>query len=276
MADFPAHRTFLPHGRPFLLGEKLSSDLVYLSWGRRTYGTAPIPITCHEGWVYLLVRSGAPLFLRPGRPPRRIRAGSCLVVDPDCASGWSDARGARCDVLTWVWRQNPGSTMLQTPCAIFHLEDKAIRRLAGIHERCREQISRPDGFTPRTLQAYRDLIEVDLERSRLSPNPAAQSRLEFALAWLERHWSEESAVSRLAEYLQISHSSLDRLFKRELRHSVASWIHSRKMERATAMITEGKLRKKEIAFALGYQHANDFSRAWGKWTARLNSPPKKI
>lgn len=268
MSVSTSKRTILPQGRPFLLGES-SSDLLYLSWGVRTYGLSPIPPTRHEGWVYLLVRSGSPLFVRPGKPTKRIPAGHCLVIEPDCAAGWSDTGRQRCEVMTWVWREKPriGDVSI-APWAIFHLADTAIQRLNAIHQQCREQISRPDCFTPRMLRALRELVDIELERSGFSRNPASLPRLEFALAWLDRHQQEERAVSRLAEYLQISHSTLDRLFKREAGISVAGWIHARKMAQAATMIQEGKLSRKEIAFELGYRHANDFSRAWGKWNSR--------
>lgn len=130
--------------------------------------------------------------------------------------------------------------------------------------------------SPRTLHALRELIEVELERSLLNHWPAVQPRMPFALAWLERHGHEPQPVSRLAEYLQISHSSLDRLFKKELRMSVSIWLHGKKMRRAEILVREQKLSRKEIAFELGYAHANDFSRAWSKWiqqTSKLRTGP---
>lgn len=284
MSPISLTRTILPQGRPFLLDEKSSSDLLYLSWGTRTYGTSPIPVTRHEGWVYLLIRSGSPLLLRPGRRAKRIPAGHFLVIDPDCASGWSDRGGRSCDLLTWVWRERPRSDSIRrskTSCIIFRPDDTAIQRLCRIHKQCREQISRPDLFTPRMLHALRELVEVELERSRIPQNPASRPRLEFALEWLERHGHELRAVSRLAEYLQVSHSTLDRLFKREAGTSVTAWIHARKMTRAESMLRQGKLSRKEIAFECGYRHANDFSRAWRKWTSRTPAakanlvPPKR-
>lgn len=189
-----------------------------------------------------------------------------LVISPDCASGWSDTGQRQCDVMTWVWKDGPRSAgASKNGCNAFHLDQNAMARACAIHKRCREEISSPDPHTPRTLQACRELLEIELERSQMGKQTASQPRLEFALAWLERHGHEPRSVSRLAEYLQISRSTLDRLFKREIRTGVAAWLHRKKMERAKALIQEGRLSRKEIAFELGYAHANDFSRAWTRW-----------
>ncbi|MCX7886899.1 MAG: helix-turn-helix domain-containing protein [Verrucomicrobiae bacterium] len=41
-----------------------------------------------------------------------------------------------------------------------------------------------------------------------------------------------------------------------------------RMERARQLLAEGRL-VKEVAFALGYRHANDFSRAYKKFSGHM-------
>ena len=271
MPASPKNLTVIPVGHPYLLDEKRSSDLIYMSWGSRYYGQSPIPMSLHDGWVYVLVRAGSPLFLRKDKSAKRINPGQLVVIGPNYPSGWGDLGRRRCDQMAWVWKGDPHFTNISVPrnqCVILNLNGRAVQRLCQIHEQCREQVSRPDPLTPKTLRALRQLLEAELDRSRLPQSPTAISRWEFALAWLEHHWQEECVSTRLAEYLQISHSTLNRLFQDQIGISLTEWIHARRMVRAEEMILSGRLLRKEIAFELGYKHANDFSRAWARWRNR--------
>ena len=299
--------TVLPVGRPFLLAERAVSDLLYLSWGRRTYGVSPIPVTVHEGWVYTFIRSGSPRMvarvvpafaeataggsvvrhsLGEGGPNalsgaaigntgeglvQRMRPRQMMVVGPNCPSGWNDERRKSCEQLTWVWRHPPkipGARAVETGFVRFELDEDANARLQAMHEWCRKEIGDPDRFTHRALQSLHTMLDVELGRAVMPRTRASATRFGFARAWLDRHWREDKAVSQLAEYLQVSLSTLDRLFKKEARMSAGQWIHRRKMQAAGDLIHAGRMTRKQIAYALGYAHPGDFSRAWSRWRAR--------
>jgi len=277
--------TVLPVGRPFLLAEKAVSDLLYLSWGRRTYGVSPIPVTVHEGWVYTFIRSGSPRMVARVVPNalsgasgqtgeeivQRVRRRQMMVVGPNCPSGWNDERRKSCEQLTWVWRHPPkipGVRAVETGFVRFELDEDAGARLQAMHEWCRKEIGDPDRFTHRALQSLHTMLDVELGRAVMPRTRASATRFGFARAWLDRHWREDKAVSQLAEYLQVSLSTLDRLFKKEARMSAGQWIHRRKMQAAGDLIHAGRMTRKQIAYALGYAHPGDFSRAWSRWRAR--------
>lgn len=257
--------TYLPEGRPYLLERSRALDLMYLSWGRRRYDEAPVPVTAHEGWVCSLILTGSPRLLLADGSGRTIPARRMIVVRPDCASGWQDRKGKTCDQLTWLWRSPVLASRLESGPGYLEIpvEKESAERLRRIHERCREEIAGSDRLTPRALGVLRESLEIELERG-LS-GESSSNRFEFAVAWLTRHGHEERPVTRLAEYLQISLSTLDRLFHKHAGAPAATWLHHQKMRAAAALLAEGNLSKKQVAYELGYRHPCDFSRAWSRW-----------
>jgi AraC-like DNA-binding protein len=271
--------TVLPVGRPFLLAERAVSDLLYLSWGRRTYGVSPVPVTAHAGWVYTFILSGSPLVVAGEGIVQRVGRWQMMVVGPNCPSGWNDERRKSCEQLTWVWRHPPkipGVRAVETGFIRFELDENANARLQAMHEWCRKEMGDPDRFTHRALQSLHTMLDVELGRAVMPRTRASATRFGFARAWLDRHWREDKAVSQLAEYLQVSLSTLDRLFKREARMSAGQWIHRRKMQTAGDLIRDGRMTRKQIAYALGYAHPSDFSRAWSRWRSRNDVRHRRI
>ena len=144
-----------------------------------------------------------------------------------------------------------------------------LERLKDLHRQCRQEIAASDSLTTRALKTLHETLQIELERSL---GGAAQTvtgdRFQFALSWLARHGQEPKPVARLSEYLQISLSSLDRLFRKHTGEAAAPWLHRRKMNHAARLLREGGLSKKQIAYELGYGHPCDFSRAWSRWLAK--------
>ena len=277
MSVLESRRTVLPEGHPYLLDARPTADLCYLSWGSRRFGVEPIPPTYHEGWVYILIKSGTPRLQFPARRFRHLRAGQLVVIAPDCATGMADRGRRGCEIVSWVWRSPPSLPPIArvSTFAAFRLSSDAVGRVDELHRHCRSEISRPDACTQRRLELLRGLLDIEVVRSRGRRGDAAEPRLEFALAWLDRHGDEAHAVRRLADYLQLSPSALNRFFKKQTGMTVADWIHARKMKHAERLIEEGALSRKAIGFQLGYRHAGDFSRAWSRWLRHRKGAAEK-
>ena len=270
-----------PLGRPrWVCPKHMKLDLQYLSWGKRRFGESGIPISLHHGWVYCLVLQGNPILqLVSGTIP--VQAGKILVLGPDCASGWTDnSVESVADLLTWVWNgapRCPGLGPASDGVQTFTADHRLIRTLQQIHSLCRRELEKPDALSALALEELRFRMDIAISRfktpNRSTPEPAL--RLELALRWLAQNVRERSPVAPLCEYLQVSAVTLNRLFRMHLRESVASYHTRLRMERAGQLLKRDGVAVKEVAYELGYVHANDFSRAFKKFTGRNPSQGKR-
>lgn len=137
------------------------------------------------------------------------------------------------------------------------------------HSICRAEVKHPTALTTLTLEQARLQMDLAFARS-LQPRPAApqpEMRLRLALDYLAENLAVANPVGALCEYLQISPVTLNRLFQAFLHESAAAYHNRMRMERAAELLAAGHAVKK-VAYALGYRHPNDFSRAFKKHTGR--------
>jgi AraC-like DNA-binding protein len=270
-----------PKDRPYWLPTPQSGfELNYLSWGYRWYGVAPIAPSLHEGWHYFVVLEGTPTLLVQGRS-LRLRPGTVCIAHPDCPVGHRDLPKRRCRILTWIWRTPPNHTALHAPDAGFirlQLASGQIRRLESFHGECRKAVAMADERSMLILHGAR--IQKDLCLLEARDHSAAadgEFRFNLAVEYIRKNLTEEKLIKALCEYLQISEASLKRLFHERAKKSPRDFILDRKMEFATTQLSTGSTAVKAVAYALGYKHANDFSRAFkrhqGFEASRLQSRP---
>jgi transcriptional regulator GlxA family with amidase domain len=79
---------------------------------------------------------------------------------------------------------------------------------------------------------------------------------------LGKHLDLAKPVYQLCDHLQISHFKLERLFQNVFRKSPSAFHHALRMQAGQKLLSDGRLSVKQVAFQLGYKHANDFSRAF--------------
>jgi AraC-like DNA-binding protein len=258
-----------PKGPPYTrLYRAGPSELGYLSWGRRYYGDHPIRESAHEGWHYFAVLAGSPDLLIDGRR-YATSPGFVSVAHPDCPLGHIDVPGRECRMLTWIWRTPPThSKLLPAPGGQLFLPVDRNRTgiLRRLHAESREAVglANEDGLL--RLRALR--IQLDLALARgAAHRERADGRFRFDLAceYLRQHMGERDPVRRLAEYLQISESSLKRLFRAHTGKTPRAFALEARMEWARRQLESGSPSVKAVAYSLGYRHANDFSRAFRRF-----------
>jgi AraC-like DNA-binding protein len=263
-----------PAGRPrWVCPKNLKLDLQYLSWGKRRFGESAIPVSLHHGWVYCVVLQGNPI-LRFGSRAFLVQPRQILVLGPDCASGWA-AKSVEsvADLLTWVWTgppRCPGLGPAADGFQTFDADRVLIRALQQIHSLCRRELVQPDSLSALALEELRFRMDVAIARLK-APNPCVPEpalRLELALRWLAQNVRERNPVTPLCEYLQVSAVTLNRLFRAHLNESVTAYHTRVRMEQASQSLKDGRVAVKEVAYELGYLHANDFSRAFKRFTGR--------
>lgn len=255
-----------PPGRPgWVSPEEEELELLYLAWGWRKYRDTPMFSSGREGWIYFTPRRGAPTFLLPDRQIT-LRPGDFVLIDPSCPCGWDDAAGASSEVCTWVWRSAPRWKTLTPPiggCLQWKLAEPVRQTVWQLHQATRQEVQNADENTHLALSALRVQLDLALLRgqsARTQPASDAQ-RLALARRWLEEHLSCPNPVESLCEYLQLSASTLHRLFRRTLGTDVRAYARDERVRRAQQLIeTEGQS-VKEAAYAVGYRFPNDLSRA---------------
>ncbi len=203
----------------------------------------------------------------------RTRPGHILIVGPDCASGWTDRPSGVCDVLTWVWRTPPRCaecTPPETAWLALAGDEKLRRALLLAHALCRREVEQPSALTRQALEHARLHMDLAIARARrpraAAPEPAL--RMELALRWMAQNPAVLNPVGALCDYLQVSPATLHRLFCAHLGESPATCHARLRMDRARGLLGDPRATVKAVAYALGYRHPNDFSRAFKRHTGR--------
>jgi two-component system response regulator YesN len=101
---------------------------------------------------------------------------------------------------------------------------------------------------------------------RSSPVPLP---LDKAVKYIEKHGAEGIQLVDAASAAQVSPAYLSRLFSEHFKISFIDYLTEWRIERATKLIRKSLMNIKEIAFAVGYQDPNYFSKIFKKITGML-------
>ena len=268
MPEAERRHLYLPaRDRSFWKADDAASlPLRYLAWGTRDFLRQPIPVSRHEGWVCVLIEEGSPT-MTVRRQSVRMPAGTLAIVGPDCPFGWKGAASGQSRFRLWMWRTLPSA-------AGVGLSGAYLTRVLGRHHRkpflllhdlCRREVLRMGGPGADYLEGCRLLFETTLRREVLEHDAAgdgASDVVALARAWIDAHLDSREPIARVCDYLDVSQSTLYRLFAAEGAASPLAHFHEARMRRASELLAAGTLSVKEIAYALGYGHANDLSRAY--------------
>jgi AraC-like DNA-binding protein len=182
--------------------------------------------------------------------------------------GFKAEAGQICEVLIWTWRTPPPFHEVRPALSgyhICHMGSEAFQRLRAIHALCRSEVARRDSFTERLLRGLRAEIDTEFARAiaRGKAEPSQQLRVEDADRWLHAHLDRENPIFELCDFLQVSHSTLGRMFRSAFGETARAHLHRLRMEAAVRLLGDGELSVKQVAYQLGYKQPNDFSRAFG-------------
>jgi AraC-like DNA-binding protein len=260
-----------PPGRPRWTASNMSHlDLLYLGWGQRFFGQHPIPISRHEGWIYAIVQKGNPI-LCGEQNDLTLKTGEIVIIDPECATGWSDQKRGCASLLVWMWKSSPRITHTIPPqkgLLRWKLNQEFLRSLTSIHSASRNEVENLDVWTNQSLEHLRLQLDVFLARSiKIKQPPPSTMRFDLAIRWMQQHLSARNPVASICDYLQVSSSTLNRLFLLYSKETPAGYHQRLRMQSALELI-RANLSIKEIAYRLGFQHPNDFSRAFRAYTGK--------
>jgi transcriptional regulator GlxA family with amidase domain len=106
---------------------------------------------------------------------------------------------------------------------------------------------------------------ASLTRSK-SVTPIREERLQKILEMIES--GKPCTIDALAEQFNLSHSRLQHLFKQQTGMSLGHLLTQQRLYRAAHLLTHSNKRIKEIAHAVGYEHASSFIRAFERHFAK--------
>lgn len=108
-----------------------------------------------------------------------------------------------------------------------------------------------------------------LRRSVLNRSSPVPLPLDKAVKYIETHGAGGIQLIDAASAAQVSPAYLSRLFSEHFKISFTDYITERRIERAEKLIRKSRMNMKEIAFAVGYQDPNYFSKIFKKVTGML-------
>lgn len=251
--------------------------LRYLYWGQRFYGIRPSPFRATGSWCYTMVRSGNPILVTREQEvtlaPRDI-----LITHPELVCCFRDEDKRPCDLIGWQWSEPPLCEACSPPARRFlrwNLEPGPVREMEHLHTSTRKEVACIDEYTNLALQHLRTALDVALARSRGSKGgePAPSDRFDLAVSWMHEHLHLANPVHHICDYLQISPSTLRRMFLQHVRKAPAMFFQRLKMERARDLLRHTSV--KETAYQLGYHYPNDFSKAYKEFFGTNPTAPAK-
>lgn len=102
--------------------------------------------------------------------------------------------------------------------------------------------------------------EMRVEPARRASRARAAS--ERAAAYLRRHFREHVSLEELAHEAYLSPWHLSRVFKRERGMAPFAYLRALRIEAAKRLLAESDLEVTQIAYAVGFEDSNHFSRAF--------------
>ncbi|MDR3337115.1 MAG: helix-turn-helix domain-containing protein [Treponema sp.] len=108
------------------------------------------------------------------------------------------------------------------------------------------------------------LLLATLRRSGNFPLPLVK-----AMEYIHGHYTEGIQLGDAAEAAQVSSAYLSRLFSEHLKTNFIDYLTELRIERAEKLIRESRMNIKEVAYAVGYQDPNYFSKIFRKITGLL-------
>jgi AraC family transcriptional regulator, transcriptional activator for feuABC-ybbA operon len=108
------------------------------------------------------------------------------------------------------------------------------------------------------------IYEVCRERFFPLDRKANMKRLDKAVAYIERHYTEKIRTSDLSECISLSESNMIKLFKNNFGKTPVEYINQVRVNRAKELLLYSHKSVKEIAFETGFNDEFYFSRVFKK------------
>ncbi len=127
------------------------------------------------------------------------------------------------------------------------------------------------------LIAYliRNFTESHLSAKDSTSHSSKLNRINILLEYISNHYHEKITVSQLAKLCFISEEHLCRFFKNNIGKSITEYINEFRIEKAAVMLSNTDENITNIAFEVGFDDLNYFSRIFKKIKSKSPSEYRK-
>lgn len=150
-----------------------------------------------------------------------------------------------------------------------HLHARELAQASGLIDRLEGELkARDPGFRFMATAVFMQLMAL-LARCcgrRPHPDSGALLRIGEALSHLERHLHEDIKLDELAKIARMSRRSFQRAFHSATGAAPRAWIITQRIHRACTMLRHTHLQITEIAYEVGFNDSNYFTRQFRKTT----------
>jgi len=247
-------------------------DLVYLAYGPREWGDRlPDRIQStwrNTFWNYSFVPTGTPHRLEIDGETLTLSQGEMIIIQPGCTISIIRQKPTRFHVMNWLWKSPPLpelTNLLKHPWRKLRLNEGAFAQIRQLHAATRVEIQHPDTYTRLALELVHRQLDLLLARHCERPEADPMARHELALRFLGNHPEIHNPVAALARYLEVSPSTVKRIFAQAGNAQIRELSLRLRMEEAEQRLRVEGNGVKQVALSLGYKHTNDFSRAYARY-----------
>ncbi|HSR04935.1 MAG TPA: response regulator [Proteiniclasticum sp.] len=139
-----------------------------------------------------------------------------------------------------------------------------------IKEKLKSSKSRDQYFLILDL-IFEEIFEVIIREKRVTH----KEEMAYALQYIEKHLTKNLSLESAASYMNISTHYFSKLFKSEVGENFIDYVTEKKVERAKELIKDTDIPLNNIAFELGFNEANYFSKVFKKTTGITPSQYRK-
>ncbi|MFH5835487.1 response regulator [Proteiniclasticum sp. C24MP] len=118
---------------------------------------------------------------------------------------------------------------------------------------------------------FEELFDVIISEKRV----VHKEEMTYALHFIEKHLTNSLTLESAASYMNISTHYFSKLFKSEVGENFIDYVTAKKVERAKELIMDTDLPLNVLAFELGFNEANYFSKVFKKKTGVTPSQYRK-
>ncbi len=149
---------------------------------------------------------------------------------------------------------------------VFHTHDRFLAQLANVFQ---NELKEPEHPAQRLLiDSASSMVAIHLLRSHspFGAKPQGMSQglspraLNRVIEYIEEHFSSAIRLDDLARLADVSRFHFGRMFKASTGHTPISFVERTRIDRAQALIRDGKLSLASIAINVGFSDQSHFTR----------------
>lgn len=110
------------------------------------------------------------------------------------------------------------------------------------------------------VHLLRNHIDHVFDKKEYDSRVATLKRYQKVFEYINNNFHEDITIDQLAQIASVSNSHLCRLFKQITGKTMGDYVNVQRIEKAATLLKESELNISEVAFAVGYNDANYFSR----------------